>query len=172
MPLVPVSQILPGCVIRWRLQDWSCYSNTNSLAHRRLLDWSWSQQKPKRQLTGDCLTGLGPNRNGENQKGSAARPVLFTTETGRPKGQLTAARLVLDPPETGKTKGAAHQRLLDQFWSLNPKGRQSTLAAHRRLLDWSWSQQKREKPTAAHRRLLDQFWSLKPKGRQSTLDTA
>ena len=72
-PLVPVSQILVGCFLRWRLQDWSCYSysNTNSLTHRRLLDWSWSQQnreKPKGQLTGDCSTGLGPNRNGENQQ--------------------------------------------------------------------------------------------------------
>ena len=102
MPLVPVSQILPGCVIRWRLQDWSCYSNTNSLTqtetkkatHRGLFDWSWSQQnreKPKGQLSGDCLTGLGPNRNGENQRGSSPE----------------TARLVLVPPETGKTNSSS-----------------------------------------------------------------
>ena len=83
VPLVPLSQILAGCLKRWRLPDWSCYSNTNSLAqteikwaaHQRLLDWSWSQQnreKPIGQLTGDCLTGLGPNRTGKNQKGSSA----------------------------------------------------------------------------------------------------
>ena len=136
----------------------------------------WPKQKSNGELTGDCLTGLGPNRNGKNQKGSSAetaRPVLFITETGRTKG---AAHLrLLDWSWSQQKQGkptAAHQRLLDQFWSLNPKGRQSTLAAHRRLLDWSWSQQKRGKPTAAHRRLLDQFWSLKPKGRQSTLDIA
>ena len=174
-------------LLRWRLPDWSCYSNTNSLAqteikraaHRRLLDWSWSQQnreKPKGQLGGDCLSGLGPNRNRGKPKGSStetARPVLFTTEKGRTKG--AAHRRLLDWSWSQQKRGkptAAHRRLLDQFWSLNPKGRQSTLAAHRRLLDWSWSQQKRGKPTAAHRRLLDQFWSLNPKGRQSTLDTA
>ena len=167
VPLVPVSQILAGCFIRWRLPDWSCYSNTNSLAqteikwaaHQRLLDWSWSQQnreKPKGQLGGDCLTGIGPNRNGENQRGSSAetaRRVLLTTETGKTKRQLSrdcstsfvhnrngenqrgsspeTARLVLVPTERGKPT-AAHRRLLDQFWSLNPKGRQSTL-------DTAWS---------------------------------
>ena len=154
-----MSQILVGCFLRWRLQDWSCYSNTNSLtqtetkraAQRRLLDWSWTKQK-----------------RGKPKGSSAeiARPVLFTTETGRTKG--AAHRRLLDwswSQQKRRKPTAAHRRLLYQFWSLNPKGRQSTLAAHRRLLDWSWSQQKRGKPTAAHWRLLDQFWSLNPKGR-------
>ena len=103
VPFVPVSQILAGCFIRWIVPDWSCYSNTNSpaqteikwAAHRRLLDWSWSQQnreKPKGQLGGDCLTGLFLNRNGENQK-VAQRRLLdqFCSQQKReePKGQLT-----------------------------------------------------------------------------------
>ena len=103
VPLVPVSQILAGCFIRWILPDWSCYSNTNSqaqteikwAAHRRLLDWSWSQQnreKPQGQLGGDCLTGLGLNRNGENQKGAQWRLLdqfCSQQKRGEPKGQLT-----------------------------------------------------------------------------------
>ena len=127
------------CFIRWRLPDWSCYSNTNSLAqteikraaHRRLLDWSWSQQnreKPKGQLGGDCLSGLGPNRNRENQK--------------------AAQRRLLDQVQRG------NRRLLDWSWSQQGKPKGSSpetarpvlvtqpKAAHRRLLDWSWSQQK------------------------------
>ena len=118
MPLVPVSQILAGCFIRWRLPDWSCYSNTNSLAqteikwaaHQRLLDWSWSQQnreKPKGQLGGDCLTGLVHNRNGENQRGSSpetARLVLVPTETGKTNSSSpeTARPVLVTQPE-GKT---------------------------------------------------------------------
>ena len=148
VPLVPVSQILAGCFLRRRLQDWSCYSNTNSpaqtetkwAAHRRLLDWSWSQQnqeKPKGQLSGDCLTGLGPNRNGENQQqltGDCSTSFGHSTqrEDNQP-WQLSGDCLTgLGPNRNGKNQKAAHRRLLDQFWSLNPKGRQSTL-------DTAWS---------------------------------
>ena len=58
-------------------------------SQRRQLDWSWSQQnreKPKGQLGGDCMSGLGPNRNGGKPKGSSAetaRPVLVTQPTGK-----------------------------------------------------------------------------------------
>ena len=68
---------------------------------RRLRDQSWYPQnknpnpkkkKPKEQLSGDCTTGLGPNRNGENQRGSSAetaRLVLVPTETENTQQQLT-----------------------------------------------------------------------------------
>ena len=75
------------------------------------------------------LTSLGPNRTGKNQKGSSAetaRPVLFTTETGKNQrgSSPETARLVLVPNRNREKPTAAHRRLLDQFWSLNPKGRQ------------------------------------------------
>ena len=50
------------------------------------------KKKPKEQLSGDCTTGLGPNRNGENQRGSSAetaRLVLVPTETENTQQQLT-----------------------------------------------------------------------------------
>ena len=103
VPLVPVSQILAGCFLRWRLQDWSCYSNTNSPA----------QTKPNGQLTGDCLTGLSWfQQNREKPKRAAQRRLLDWSwsqqKRGKPKGSSPeTARLVLVPTETGKTKSSS-----------------------------------------------------------------
>ena len=70
------------------------------------------EQKSNGQLTGDCLTGLGLNRNGENQKGSSAENCSTSFVHNRNgKNQRGSspetARLVLVPTKTGKTNSSS-----------------------------------------------------------------
>ena len=61
---------------------------TKKVAQRRLLDWSWSQQKRgKPKSSGDCSTGLGPNRNGENQKAASSAETARLVLVTQPKGK-------------------------------------------------------------------------------------